>query len=218
MDPLDHLLSPRISRILALDNLALEVDTEHVERPLNKDKSIPDKGMTFFIHLDTVETETDLRGLFMPNKSCILFSSLDSCNLFRYNFKVWITQRFVSFSNAKISSFGGAILFFHVFSNFSKLNTNFSSERDVNRISRWWILEALEADVSANNKVRFLIGRDLLSVQLFFINSRTIWKSQVNEYLGWGGLRLKSPVNRVKTSGRCLTGKPFSWKPEIAER
>ena len=73
MDSLDHLLSPRISRILALDNLALEEDTKHVERPLNKDTSTPDKGMTFFIRLDTVETETDLWGLFMPNKSCVFF-------------------------------------------------------------------------------------------------------------------------------------------------
>ena len=45
-------------------------------------------------------------------------------------------------------------------------------------ISKCWIFEALEADVTADNivslKVRFLLGRDLLSVQLSFINSRTI--------------------------------------------
>ena len=110
-------------------------------------------------------------------------------NLLRYNFKVWITQKSVSFSNAKISRFGGVLPFFQVFGNFTKLNTTFFSERDMKRISRWWIIEALEADVSANNivsfKIRFLIGSDLLSVQLFIINSRTIWTSQVDEYLGW---------------------------------
>ena len=145
----------------------------------------------------------------MPNKSCFSFSSLHSCDLFRYTFKVWITQRSVSFSNAKLLSFGGTLPFFQVFSTFAKLNTTFSAERDTNRISRWWIFEALKADVSVNNivsfKVRFLLGRDLLSVQLFLINSRTIWTSQVYEYLGLGGLRLKTPVNRVQTSGCCPT-------------
>ena len=89
-----------------------------------------------------------------------------------------IPQKQFFFSNAKNSSFGGALPFFEVFSNFAKLNSTFSSERDMKRISRWWIFEALEVDVSANGivsfKVRFLLGRDLLSVQLFFINSRTI--------------------------------------------
>ena len=110
------------------------------------------------------------------------------------------------------------------FCDFANLNTTFSSGRDMKRISMWWIFEALEADVSASNivsvKVRLLLGRDLLSVQLFFINSRTIWTSQVDEYLGWEGLRLKTPVCRVQTSGFCSTCKPsiFSWKPELAER
>ena len=84
----------------------------------------------------------------------------------------------MSFSNAKLLSFGGTLPFFQVFSSFAKLNTTFSAERDMNRISRSWIFEALKADVSVNNivsfKVRFLLGRDLLSVQLFLINSRTI--------------------------------------------
>ena len=128
----------------------------------------------------------------------IFFSSLLSCDLFRYTFKVWITRRSVSLSNAKISNFGGALPFVQVFSNFEKLNTAFCLERDLKHISGWWILEALDAaDNIVSFKVRFLLVRDLLSVQLFFINSRTIWTSQVDEYLGWGGLRLKFPVNRV---------------------
>ena len=131
----------------------------------------------------------------MLKKSCVFFFSfLYSCDLFRYTFKVWITQRFVSFLIVKISSFGGALHFFQVFSNFARLNTTFSSERererererDMKLISKCWIFEALEVDVTANNivslKVRFLLGRDLLSVQLSFINSRTIWTSQVDEY------------------------------------
>ena len=40
---------------------------------LGKDTSIPDKDITSSVHLDTVETETDLWGLFIPNKSCFLF-------------------------------------------------------------------------------------------------------------------------------------------------
>ena len=79
MDSLDNLLSPRT------DNLTLEVDAERVEWPL--DTFIPDKD-TSFIHLDTAETETDLWDLFMPNKSCVFFSFLHSCDLFRYTFKV----------------------------------------------------------------------------------------------------------------------------------
>ena len=125
------------------------------------------------------------------------------------------------FLKCKNFTFAGALPFFQVFSKFVKWNTTFSLESNMKRISRWWILEALETDVGANNivsfKVRSLIGRDLLSVQLFFINSRTIWTSQVDEYLGWGGLRLKTSVKRVQTSGCYPTGKP-SWKPEIAER
>ena len=118
MESLYHLLSPRISWILAPDKLVLEVDAERVEWPLNKEISVPNKDIiTSFIHLDAVETETGLWGLFMPNKSCVFFSSLHSFDLSRYTFKVWITQRSVSFSNAKISSFGGVLPFFQVFSN-----------------------------------------------------------------------------------------------------
>ena len=119
----------------------------------------------------------------------------------------------------KFGSVGGALPFYQVFNNLAKLNTTLCSERDMKWISRWSIFEALEADVSANNivsfKVRFLLGRDLLSVQLFFMNSRTILTSQVDEYLALRGLRSK----RVQISGYCPTGKPaiFSWKAEIAE-
>ena len=97
VNSLDHLLFPRISWIFDPDKLATEVGTEHVEWPLNKDTSIPDKDVTSFIHLDTVETEAILWDLFMPDNSCVFFSSLHSCDVFRYTFKVWITQRSVSF-------------------------------------------------------------------------------------------------------------------------
>ena len=68
-----HLHFPRISWTLTPDKLALEVDGKSVERPLNKDASISDKDITFFIHLNTVDAETDSWGLFMPNKRCAFF-------------------------------------------------------------------------------------------------------------------------------------------------
>ena len=73
MDSLDHLLSPRISQILALNNLACSRSRCWTSGAINKDTSIPDKDITFFIYLDTVENETSLWGLFMPNKSCLFF-------------------------------------------------------------------------------------------------------------------------------------------------
>ena len=75
MDSLDHLLSPRISQILSLNNLACSRSRCSTSGAINKDTSIPDKDITFFIYLDTVENETSLWGLFMPNKSCLFFIS-----------------------------------------------------------------------------------------------------------------------------------------------
>ena len=73
MDSLDHLLPPRISQILALNNLACSRSRCSTSGAINKDTSIPDKDITFFIYLDTIGNETSLWGLFMPNKSCLFF-------------------------------------------------------------------------------------------------------------------------------------------------
>lgn len=49
---------------------------------LSKDASINDKDVVFFIHLNTIETETGLWGLFIAHKNC-LFSSLYPSDPFR---------------------------------------------------------------------------------------------------------------------------------------
>ena len=113
MDSLDHLLSPRISWIFGPEKLTLEVDAERVEWPLNKDTSIPNKDVTSFIHLDTVETENCLWGLFMPNKSYLFYVSI--LVIYSDTFELHKDPS-VSFLNAKISSFGGAPPFLQVFS------------------------------------------------------------------------------------------------------
>ena len=106
MDSLDHLLSPRISQILALNNLACSRSRCSTSGAINKDTSIPDKDISFFIYLDTIGNETSLWGLFMPNKSCLFFISPFSWS---------IHERSVFFSNAKMSSFGGVLPFLQVF-------------------------------------------------------------------------------------------------------
>ena len=148
------------------------------------------------------------------------FSSLHSRDLFSYTFKVWIKQRSASFLNVNISSSGGALPCSRLLAILRYMSTvlslslslSLSSKRDMQSISSWCILEALEAGVSANTtvrfRIRFLLERNLFCFKLFFINSRAIWTSQMDEYLSWGGLRLKTPVNRVQTSGCCSTGKP----------
>ena len=79
-------------------------------------------------------------------------------------------------------------------------------------MSKFVISEALDAAVNARSVHNFKVNNLFvleLSIGRDFKYFRTISTSHINEYLGFGGLRLNVPDIKAITLGFCPAGKPL---------